>query len=337
MAWCARRRRAMRGQQIGRAKNPGRSPVTTRTMIETMQAHAKRGRRGRGRAARASRRPVVARATCIRRGLGPLEILDVEGLELIERNADEILREIGMEFRGDPRDPCDLPRRPAPTWTASACASSRGCAAASSGRVRRASSPSTLATPRTPSGSAVNTPCSAPHGARHSCTISISVGATPPSTTSAGSCRSTTRSPYLHHSGGIVCEPVDIPPDQRHLDMLYHHIRYSDRPLHGSVHRAGAGAGRGGHGEDRVRRGLPARPRLPLRREQHQCAARPRCVDVRLPQDLRAPQPAGGVHTVDARRGHESVHRRRDARPSPRRGARDALSRAARQPRRPPA
>ena len=42
-------------------------------------------------------------------------------------------------------------------------------------------------------------------------------------------------SPYLHHSGGTVCEPVDIPVNKRHLDMVYSHIRYSDKPFMGSV------------------------------------------------------------------------------------------------------
>ncbi len=41
--------------------------------------------------------------------------------------------------------------------------------------------------------------------------------------------------PYLHHSGGVVCEPVDLPANKRHLDMLYHHIRYSDRPFMGAL------------------------------------------------------------------------------------------------------
>lgn len=48
-------------------------------------------------------------------------------------------------------------------------------------------------------------------------------------------------SPYLHHSGGTVCEPVDIPIPKRHLDMVYAHLRYSDKPFMGSVtapHRA---------------------------------------------------------------------------------------------------
>ena len=42
-------------------------------------------------------------------------------------------------------------------------------------------------------------------------------------------------SPALHHSGGTVCEPVDIPVNKRHLDMVYSHIRYSDKPFMGSV------------------------------------------------------------------------------------------------------
>ncbi len=41
--------------------------------------------------------------------------------------------------------------------------------------------------------------------------------------------------PHLHHSGGTVCEPVDVPVNKRHLDMVYSHIRYSDKPYMGSV------------------------------------------------------------------------------------------------------
>ncbi|MCC2688763.1 MAG: trimethylamine methyltransferase [Rhizobiaceae bacterium] len=42
-------------------------------------------------------------------------------------------------------------------------------------------------------------------------------------------------SPWLHHSGGTICEPVDVPVNKRHLDMVYSHIRYSDRGFMGSV------------------------------------------------------------------------------------------------------
>ena len=42
-------------------------------------------------------------------------------------------------------------------------------------------------------------------------------------------------SPWFHHSGGTICEPTDVPVNKRHLDMVYSHIRYSDRAFLGSV------------------------------------------------------------------------------------------------------
>ena len=42
-------------------------------------------------------------------------------------------------------------------------------------------------------------------------------------------------SPNLHHSGGTICEPVDLPVNKRHYDMVYSHIKYSDKPFMGSV------------------------------------------------------------------------------------------------------
>ncbi len=42
-------------------------------------------------------------------------------------------------------------------------------------------------------------------------------------------------SPSIHHSGGTVCEPVNLPVNKRHFDMVYSHIKYSDKPFMGSV------------------------------------------------------------------------------------------------------
>lgn len=39
----------------------------------------------------------------------------------------------------------------------------------------------------------------------------------------------------LHHGGGTLCEPVDLPVSRRHLDMLRAHITLSDKPFMGSV------------------------------------------------------------------------------------------------------
>lgn len=42
-------------------------------------------------------------------------------------------------------------------------------------------------------------------------------------------------SPYLHHSGGTIVEPVDIPVNKRHLDMVLAHLTLSDKPFMGAV------------------------------------------------------------------------------------------------------
>jgi trimethylamine--corrinoid protein Co-methyltransferase len=42
-------------------------------------------------------------------------------------------------------------------------------------------------------------------------------------------------SPSIHHNGGTLCEPVDLPVNKRHYDMVYAHVKYSDKPFMGSV------------------------------------------------------------------------------------------------------
>lgn len=41
--------------------------------------------------------------------------------------------------------------------------------------------------------------------------------------------------PSLHHSGLVVVEPCDIPVSTRHLDMVYAHMRYGDKPHLGAI------------------------------------------------------------------------------------------------------
>lgn len=41
--------------------------------------------------------------------------------------------------------------------------------------------------------------------------------------------------PGLHHSGFVTCEPCDVPVNKRHLDMLYAHMRYSEKPSLGAI------------------------------------------------------------------------------------------------------
>jgi trimethylamine--corrinoid protein Co-methyltransferase len=42
-------------------------------------------------------------------------------------------------------------------------------------------------------------------------------------------------SPWLHHSGGTVCEPTDVPVNKRHLDMVIAHLTLSNKPFMGGV------------------------------------------------------------------------------------------------------
>ena len=67
---------------------------------DTTVAHARRPGREAKRAARLARRSVSV--PYITRNIPYTEVLDEEGLALMERNADTILQEIGVEFRDDP-------------------------------------------------------------------------------------------------------------------------------------------------------------------------------------------------------------------------------------------
>ena len=184
------------------------------------------------------------------RTLAPFEVLDEEGLSLIEHNADTILEEVGLEFRGDPdalrllRDAgADVDGRAGPL-------PARDVPLRSSRRPRRASSPSTRATRRATSRSAGCTRSSRPNygspfvrdldrGRRYGTIEDF-----------RNFVKLTYLSPHLHHSGGTVCEPVDVPVNKRHLDMVYSHIRYSRQAVHGLGHGTRA---RARHGRDGAR------------------------------------------------------------------------------------
>jgi trimethylamine--corrinoid protein Co-methyltransferase len=41
--------------------------------------------------------------------------------------------------------------------------------------------------------------------------------------------------PQIHCAGGTIVEPEDLPLETRHLDMVYSHLRWTDKPYMGSV------------------------------------------------------------------------------------------------------
>ena len=200
-----------------------------------IEAGARR-RSGGGRSARHAKRAGGNAPTAmpfIRRSMAPFNVLTEEGLEQIEANADRVLEEIGIEFRDYPD---------ALTMWKDAGADVDG------ERVRF---------PRGLVREVLKTapPVFTQHARNPQRSVQIGGDATvfapvygPPFIRSLEEGRRYATiedfrnfvklaymAPAMHHSGGTVCEPVDIPVNKRHLDMVYSHIRLSDKPFMGSV------------------------------------------------------------------------------------------------------
>ncbi|MBL8672403.1 MAG: trimethylamine methyltransferase family protein [Alphaproteobacteria bacterium] len=206
----------MEGDAAGKAPERGRD--------------ARRGREAR-RAARTQRRAVSH--PYILRKLPATDILDEEGLAIIERNAETILQEIGIEFRDHPRSHallkgagCDIQgtRVRFPRGLAR-----KLCATAPAEFVQHARNPERAV--RIGGNATVFAPVYGPpfvhdidRGRRYGTIEDF-----------RNFVKLAYMSPHLHHSGGTVCEPVDVPVNKRHLDMVYAHMRFSDKPFMGSV------------------------------------------------------------------------------------------------------
>src|SRR5215211_7371830 len=197
----------------------------------------RRGRPGGGRDARIAARQAAAHAAgapFLTRSLKPFEVLDEEGLSLIEHNADTILEEVGIIFRGDPEAVKSLKQAGADV-DGELVKFPRGMCR----QIVQASAP------RTYTQHARNPARSVQIGDPYT-VLAPNYGSPFVRDLDNGRRYGTLEdfrnfvklaylSPHLHHSGGTVCEPVDVPVNKRHLDMVYAHIRYSDRPFMGSV------------------------------------------------------------------------------------------------------
>jgi trimethylamine--corrinoid protein Co-methyltransferase len=200
-------------------------------MTDTMPTRRSGGREAR-RAARLHAH--MERTPFLTRTLAPFEVLGEDGLATIEENADTILQEVGIEFRGDP-DALRL--------FADAGADVQG------ERVRfprgMCRSIVQASAPRQFTQYARNEANNVEIGGMHT-VFAPNYGSPFVRDLDGGRrygtiedfrnfVKLTYLSPHLHHSGGTVCEPVDVPVNKRHLDMVYSHIRYSDKPFMGSV------------------------------------------------------------------------------------------------------
>ena len=203
-------------------------------MSEPASTAAREPRRGREarRAARAQRASVAA--PYITRNIPLTEILSEEGLAIIERNADTLLEEIGVEFRDFPARARALSRRGLRRQGRAGALSARA-SRDSSARPRLRATCSTRAIRSATSSSAANAMVFAPNygspfvhdldrGRRYGTLEDFQ-----------NFVKLAYLSPYIHHSGGTLCEPVDLPVNKRHFEMVYAHLKYSDKPFMGSV------------------------------------------------------------------------------------------------------
>ena len=194
----------------------------------------RRSRGGGGAARRAERTSIkIETAKYIERNIPNFDLLSEEALEIIEANAELMLEEVGVNFVNNP------------------AALERWRAAGASVEEERV---------RIPRGLAKKLCATAPNRftqhARNS-ERNVEIGGKslvcapvygPPFVRDLeGGRRYATiedfkkfvklgyMSKWLHHSGGTLCEPTDIPVNKRHLDMLLAHMTLSDKPFMGSV------------------------------------------------------------------------------------------------------
>jgi trimethylamine---corrinoid protein Co-methyltransferase len=194
------------------------------------------GRRAGGRAARQALRAhaVVEHVPYLTRTMTPLEVLSEEGLSTIEENADTILEQVGIEFHND-ADALRLFADAGADVQGERVRFPRGMCR----QIVQASAPGIFTQVARNRANDVeiggmNTVFAPAYGSpfvrdldngRRYGTIEDF----------RNFVKLAYMSPYLHHSGGTVCEPVDLPVNKRHYDMVYAHLRYSDKPFMGSV------------------------------------------------------------------------------------------------------
>jgi trimethylamine--corrinoid protein Co-methyltransferase len=194
-------------------------------------APARRGREAR-QAARLAR--AMDSLPYLTRTLPPVEVISVDGLETIEHNADTLLQEVGIEIVNYP-EALGIFAAAGADVQGSRVRFERGMCR----RIIQASAPRVFTQrARNPKRDVV---IGDPHmvlvptygspfvhdidrGRRYATIEDF-----------RNFVKLTYTSHTLHHGGGTLCEPVDLPVNKRHLEMVYSHIRYSDRAFMGSV------------------------------------------------------------------------------------------------------
>ena len=193
------------------------------------RAPARRRQRGRSCA-----EPGVVNAPAVlTRKIPAYELLDEEALVALEDHAEWLLSEIGIEIRDDP-EALELFRQAGVTVNGELLRFDRGqvralCQTAPKSYTMHARNPARnieFGGDKLIFGSAYGSPfvTDIEGGRRYASLEDFQ-----------NFIKLTYLSPWLHHQSGTICEPVDIAVNKRHLDMVYAHLRYSDKPFMGSV------------------------------------------------------------------------------------------------------
>ncbi|MCB1371169.1 MAG: trimethylamine methyltransferase family protein [Rhodobacteraceae bacterium] len=200
--------------------------------VESGTIGEERARAGSRRRETRARRTIAAPAY-ITRAIPPYAILEEEALARIEATAERILAEVGIEFRNDPET-----RR---LFAAAGADFDGDRARFEPGMIREllGSAPAEFVQhARNPAHNVViggrNTVMAPAYGSPF--VMDLDRGRRYGTLEDFRNfVRLAYMAPWLHHSGGTVCEPVDVPVNKRHLDMVLAHLTLSDKALLGSV------------------------------------------------------------------------------------------------------
>lgn len=185
------------------------------------------------RASRRKERAAIHNPAYIKRALPFYEMLDEEALVRLEDHADWIIQEVGVEFREDPEA--------LKIWKAAGADVTDTRVRAPKGMIRKLCS-----TAPAEFSQIARNPARTVHFGGTSQVFAPVYGSPFVRDLDNGRrygaledfeklVKLTYMLPSLHHSGFVTCEPCDIPVSKRHLDMVYAHMKWTDKPHLGAI------------------------------------------------------------------------------------------------------
>jgi len=201
-------------------------------VAENSQSRSSR-KSGRRRGGRSRQRKVVAAPAFIKRQIPFYEFLGEEGLNKLEDQAEWIIQEIGLEFRDDP-NALEIWKSAGADVKGTRVRLDRGmarelCKTAPTEFTQHSRNPAKSV--RIGGSSQVFAPVYGPpfirdikQGRRYGTYQDFE-----------NLVKIVSQLPSLHHSGLVIVEPCDLPVSKRHLDMVYAHMKFNDKPHLGAI------------------------------------------------------------------------------------------------------